>query len=97
MDQTAYHSRAPEDLIVAIALAAKPVRMKKVSELLVGKTPGTTEFDSAVEAVADQAYRQCKPLPNIPGDDAYRREMVPVYARHTLRAAAAGEGPIHAL
>ena len=29
------------------------------------------------------------------GDHEYRREMVPVYVKRTLRAALAGAGPVH--
>ena len=34
-------------------------------------------------------------MPNIPGDEDWRREMVPVYVRRTILAAARGEGPVH--
>jgi 4-hydroxybenzoyl-CoA reductase subunit beta len=81
--------------LCAVALVARPSRVKRVDEALVGTTPGTPAFDEAVEAAADLAYRQCRPMDNVPGDAAYRREMVPVYVRRTLHAAAAGEGPVH--
>jgi hypothetical protein len=47
--------------------------------------------------VAAAAHKQCHPLANIPGDDLYRREMVPVYVRRTLLAAADGTGPVQHL
>ena len=53
------------------------------------------DFDDVVSAVAAAAYKQCHPLANIPGDHEYRREMVPVYVKRTLRAALAGTGPVH--
>jgi 4-hydroxybenzoyl-CoA reductase subunit beta len=81
--------------LVLTALAAQPKRVKQAAELLVGATPGQASFDEAVRSVADLAYRQCKPMPNIPGDHEYRREMVPVYVRRTLTAAAEGAGPVH--
>ncbi len=81
--------------LCAVALVARPVRVKGFAEALVGTTPGTPAFDEAVEAAADLAFRKCKPMDNVPGEAAYRREMVPVYVRRTLRAAAAGEGPVH--
>jgi 4-hydroxybenzoyl-CoA reductase subunit beta len=81
--------------LVLTALAAQPKRVKQAAELLVGTTPGSASFEEAVGAVAELAYRQCKPMPNIPGDHEYRREMVPVYVRRTLTAAGAGEGPVH--
>jgi hypothetical protein len=34
-------------------------------------------------------------MDNVPGVAEYRREMVPVYVRRTLRAAARGAGPVH--
>ena len=83
--------------LVTIALQARPVRIKKVADLLAGTRPGKSDFDDAVEAVARQAHRQCHPMPNIPGDADYRRAMVPVYVRRTLRAAAEGTGPVHHL
>lgn len=81
--------------LVCVALVARPLRIKRVDELLVGKTPGTAAFDGAVQEVADLAYAQAKPMDNIPGDAEYRRELVPVYVRRTLQAAARGEGPVH--
>ena len=45
--------------------------------------------------VDDAAFRQCHPLENIPGDAGWRREMVRVYVRRTLAAAALGGGPVH--
>jgi len=81
--------------VAAVALVARPIFVKRADELLRGARLGTAEFDAAVEAVAQEAYRQCKPMPNVPGDADYRREMVPVYVRRTLHAAARGEGPVH--
>jgi 4-hydroxybenzoyl-CoA reductase subunit beta len=80
---------------VVVALQARPVRLRRVDELLRGTRPGSEAFDRAVDQAAEAAYQQCHPLPNIPGDHEYRREMVPVYLRRTLRAAVAGEGPVH--
>lgn len=81
--------------IVVTALAAQPKRITKVLDLLRGKQPGTPQFDEAVAQAAALAHKQCKPLANIPGDADYRREMVPVYVKRTLHAAARGEGPVH--
>ena len=82
---------------VFVALQARPIRIKGVGDRLAATRPGEAAFEEAVERVCEQAFKQCHPMPNIPGDHDYRREMVPVYLRHTLRAAAAGEGPIHGL
>jgi len=87
---------ARADLVVT-ALAAQPKRLEKAAELLLGTRPGSCDFDQAVEAAAALAYKQCKPLPNIPGDAQWRREMLPVYVRRSLRAAADGSGPVHHL
>jgi len=83
--------------LCAIALQARPVRVRKAAELLAGTTPGADDggFEEAVEAVARQAHKQCHPLPNVPGDHEYRHAMVPVFTRRTLHAAARGEGPVH--
>jgi 4-hydroxybenzoyl-CoA reductase subunit beta len=78
-----------------VALAARPLELKGLAELFVGLSPEDPSFDSAVEAAAQAAHKQCHPLANIPGDAAYRRRMVPVYVKRTLRAAARGEGPVH--
>jgi len=77
-----------------VALQARPVRIQRLAAALVGRRPGGPDFDAALEAAAAAAYKQCHPLPNIPGDADWRREMVPVFLRRTLRAAARGEGPV---
>ena len=71
------------------------MRVKRAAETLRGLSPDTEAFDEGAQAVAGQAAKQCRPLPNVPGDHDYRRAMVPVYVRRTLRAAAAGAGPVH--
>ncbi|MEL6428673.1 MAG: FAD binding domain-containing protein [Planctomycetota bacterium] len=81
--------------LVCVALVARPLRIKRVAEALVGKKPGTDAFRAAAQEVADLAHAQAKPMDNIPGDAAYRREMVPVYVRRTILAAGDGEGPVH--
>lgn len=84
------------DLVVT-ALAAAPKRVAKAAAVLVGLREDSDELEAAIDDAADLAHKQCKPLPNIPGDADYRREMVPVYVRRTLRAALAGTGPVHHL
>ena len=81
--------------VCAVALVARPVRVRGVAEALAGSRPGEAAFASAVERAAELAYRQCRPMDNVPGDAAWRREMVPVYVRRTLLAAAAAGGPVH--
>lgn len=81
--------------IVVTALAAQPKRIAKLADALHGVAIDSEDFERACESAAQLAYKQCRPLPNIPGDHEYRREMVPVYVRRTLRAAAARSGPVH--
>ncbi len=81
--------------VVCVALVARPLRIKKVADTLRGQTIGTEEFAAAVQEVADFAHAQAKPMDNIPGESLYRRQMVPVYVRRTLMAAAEGTGPVH--
>ncbi len=81
--------------LCSVALQARPVRLKKMAELLRGVTLGSDAFQDAVATCAAQAAKQCRPLANVPGDADYRHAMVPVYVRRTLLAAAAGSGPVH--
>ena len=81
--------------IVCVALVARPLRIKRVGDVLIGTSPGSPEFEAAAREAADLAHSQAKPMDNIPGDALYRREMVPVYVRRTILAAGAGEGPVH--
>jgi len=81
--------------VSCVALVARPLRIKKVAETLTGLKIGTPEFTAATRQVGDLAHKQAKPMDNIPGDALYRREMVPVYVRRTLLAAASGTGPVH--
>jgi 4-hydroxybenzoyl-CoA reductase subunit beta len=81
--------------VVLVALQARPLRIKGAADTLRGAKIGTPAFERAVGAVGDRARQQCHPMPNIPGDPEYRREMVPVYVRRTLMAAAGlGERPL---
>jgi 4-hydroxybenzoyl-CoA reductase subunit beta len=81
--------------VVLTALAARPRRVSGVAAPLRGARPREASFEHALGAVAEAARRQCRALPNIPGDHEWRSEMVPVYVRRTLRAAAEGTGPVH--
>jgi len=82
------------DLVIG-ALAARPVRVRRIADELVGRGPRPEELQEALARVAELAYKQCHPLPNVPGDHEWRREMVPVYVRRTLEAALRGTGPVH--
>lgn len=96
LDLDAQGAVARADLVVS-ALAAKPHRVSKAGECLVGSRPGTADFDARLDELARLAHRQCHPLENIPGDAKWRRAMVPVYVRRTFAAAARGEGPVEQL
>ena len=69
--------------IVLSALAAKPIALRKVTDMAEGRAP-TEELWTEL---ADSAYAQAHPLTNIDGDATYRREMVPVYVKRALRDA----------
>jgi len=81
--------------VCVVALQARPLRLKGVAELLKGTRPGEPSFADAVEKLGERAHQQCHPMPNIPGDPEYRREMVPIYVRRTLLSALGlGERPL---
>ena len=80
--------------LVLTALEACPRRITTAQERLRGEHLGTSSFDRAVEEVADAAYHHCHVVANMPGDEAWRQEMIPVYVRRTLHAAATGQGPV---
>ena len=73
--------------VVVGALQSRPIRVGDTSALT-GTRPGEAKFDEALAAVAAKAERQCRPMPNIPGDADWRHEMVPVFVRRAVRAAA---------
>ena len=70
--------------LCVIALQARPWPLTKASALLVGTAVGSSEFDEALEACCEMAAKQCRPMPNIPGDDEYRRAMVPIFTRRVI-------------
>ncbi|MDF1799501.1 MAG: FAD binding domain-containing protein [Planctomycetota bacterium] len=72
--------------VVAIVVAARPVRVKKAPDQLVGQTPGTPGFEAALAELCDLATRSVKALPNIPGDTEWRQRMVPVLIEDAIRA-----------
>ena len=73
--------------MVASAMGAYPRTLGRVEEAARGNrlTPGV------IDAVAEQAHRQCHPLDNIPVDTEWRKAMVPVLVRRALRAIADGD------
>lgn len=69
--------------LVVSALAAKPRTVGGLDALVAGKAID----EPLIEALAQTAYRQCKPVINVPYDDDYRHEMVPVFVRRAVREA----------
>ncbi|OGF11775.1 MAG: hypothetical protein A2W00_14920 [Candidatus Eisenbacteria bacterium RBG_16_71_46] len=78
-----------EARLVVSALAAKPKTIGGLEVLMRGKPLD----DELIEAVADLAYRQCRPQTSVPYDEDYRHEMVPVFVRRAMRDAIAGGPP----
>jgi len=69
--------------VVVGALGAKPREVTGVSALVAGQKPTRELFD----AVGEAAYKQCRPLTNIPIDPEWRHEMVPVLVRRAFAQA----------
>jgi len=72
--------------VVVSALGAKPRTIGGLDPLVKGRAADESLF----EAVAAVAHKQCHPLTNVPYDDDWRHEMVPVYVKRALREALAG-------
>ncbi len=75
------------------ALAARPLQID-IASLFAGAPTSGEPFEAATLAAAALAYKRSHPLPNIPGDHDWRREMVSVFVKRTLRAAAQQAGPV---
>ncbi len=66
--------------VVVSALAARPRVLRAASEL----APGGVLDTALVTTLARAAERECRPLPNIDGDETWRHAMVPVLVRRAL-------------
>ncbi|WP_419938901.1 FAD binding domain-containing protein [Candidatus Palauibacter sp.] len=77
--------RVSDFRLVVSAMGAYPRHVGKVEEAALGNRlrPGV------IEAVAEQAFRQCHPLSNITVDPEWRRAMIPVLVRRALNEIAA--------
>ena len=73
---------------VVSALGARPRVLAGWETIAVGGRLGA----DAIEALAERAWSQCRPLENIIVDPEWRRAMVPVYVRRALRDLA---GAVH--
>lgn len=72
--------RVADVQMAASALGSYPRRLGKLGEIAAGRPLDGT----LVEELADQAFRQCHPLANLPVDSEWRRAMVPVLVRRAL-------------
>ena len=77
--------RVSDFRLVVSAMGAYPRQVGKVEEAAMGNRLGP----SVIEAVAEQAFRQCHPLSNITVDPEWRRAMIPVLVRRALNEIAA--------
>lgn len=66
--------------MVASAMGSYPRKLGKLDAIAVGKALA----EPVMEELAEQAFRQCHPLDNIPVDAEWRRAMVPVLVRRAL-------------
>jgi len=79
-------SNCEEIRVVVSALAAKPKLIGGLDPIALGRP-----LDGAtIEAVAQVAYKQCRPQTSVPYDPDWRHEMVPVYVRRAAREALEG-------
>ena len=69
--------------LVISALAAKPKVVGGLDALLTGHA-----LDPArIEAIAQAAYKQCRPQTSVPYDSDWRHEMVPVFVKRAISEA----------
>jgi len=74
-----------EAALAVTALGPRPVTVK-AANLLVATVPGTEDFDRRLEELCTKAHKQMTPLANIPGDETYRKRMLPVFIRRAVLA-----------
>jgi 4-hydroxybenzoyl-CoA reductase subunit beta len=67
--------------MVVSGMGSYPRKLGKLEDAALGNRLD----DQVVDAIAHQAFRQSHPLANIPVDQDWRREMVPVLVRRALR------------
>jgi carbon-monoxide dehydrogenase medium subunit len=65
------------------SVAPKPMRAFKTEKYLMGKPPTNSVYEEAGQI----AMKECDPLDDIRGSALYRREMVAVFVRRSLREA----------
>jgi len=70
--------------VVVGVLGAKPRVVSRLDDVL-----GRSLADPSVAQIVSEAtFKQCKPLPNVPYEAAYRRQMIRVYTRRAILAMA---------
>jgi 4-hydroxybenzoyl-CoA reductase subunit beta len=74
-----------EAALAVTALGPRPVQVKAAT-LLVETMPGTKDFDRTLDELCAKAHKQMTPLANIPGDETYRKRMLPVFIRRAISA-----------
>ena len=69
--------------VVVGALGAKPREVSGLDALVAGQRPSRELFT----AIGEAAFKQCRPLTNIPADPEWRHAMVPVLVRRAFAQA----------
>lgn len=77
--------RVSDFRLVVSAMGSYPRHVGKMEDAALGNRLGP----GVIEAVAEQAFRQCHPLANITVDPEWRRAMIPVLVRRALNEIAA--------
>ncbi len=77
-----------EAAVAATALGPRPILLQSTTKLLAGTTPGESNFEEALLELCAKAHKQLSPLANIPGDETYRKRMVPIFLKRALVLAA---------
>lgn len=68
--------------VVVSALGARPRRVRAATKITAG-----TPADSVTSLLAEGAFAECKPLPNVDEDTEWRRELVPVLVKQAVARA----------
>lgn len=76
-----------ELVAVVGVLAARPKVITRLSQELSGHALNA----GMTETIAEAIFRQCRPVPNVPYDPAYRREMLRVQAKRAVMNLLTGE------
>jgi 4-hydroxybenzoyl-CoA reductase subunit beta len=72
--------------VVVSALAARPRRLSAAQNV----APGTAPSAELVASLSQASWRECRPMPNVDGDEVWRHEMVPVLVERALTRCGVG-------